>query len=158
MVEQVNEDQNQATRIVCSRRIEWDSAHRVMRHESKCATLHGHRYVAEIVCEADALDTLGRVVDFGVVKRIIGGWVDANWDHTTLANRDDVDLLGFCYAQARDNETQRKPYEMPGEPTAENIAVELLTVAERLIPPDGGLHVVSIRIWETPNCWAEAFA
>ena len=31
----------------CTRRIEFDAAHRVMEHESKCRHLHGHRYAIE---------------------------------------------------------------------------------------------------------------
>ena len=33
--------------ITCTRRIEFDAAHRILNHESKCKMLHGHRYVVE---------------------------------------------------------------------------------------------------------------
>ena len=33
--------------ITCTRRIEFDAAHRVMGHEGKCKHLHGHRYALE---------------------------------------------------------------------------------------------------------------
>lgn len=142
--------------ITCTRKIEWDSAHRVMRHESKCATLHGHRYTAEITCCAVDLDDVGRVVDFGSVKQIVGSWVDEHWDHTTLANPEDKDLIAFCRRDAEAG--KRPPYLMPqGEPTAENIARELLRVAtELLIESRSGLWVSRVRVWETPNCSAEA--
>jgi 6-pyruvoyltetrahydropterin/6-carboxytetrahydropterin synthase len=54
--------------ISCTRRIEFDAAHRVMEHESKCKHLHGHRYALEATFVAPDLDTLGRVVEFGVIK------------------------------------------------------------------------------------------
>ena len=45
-------------RITCTRLLAWDAAHRIPRHESKCAALHGHRYTAEITCAAEALDDI----------------------------------------------------------------------------------------------------
>lgn len=98
-------------RITICKRIEWDAAHRVLRHESKCATLHGHRYAAEIACSADALDDLGRVIDFGVIKEVVGKWIDDNWDHNTLLNRDDLELIGICMrdAELRGRSTSGSP-------------------------------------------------
>lgn len=51
--------------ITVTRVLEFDAGHRVVNHESKCATLHGHRYKVEIVAAAPGLDSLGRVIDFG---------------------------------------------------------------------------------------------
>jgi len=133
------------------RRLEWDAAHRVLRHESKCSTLHGHRYVAEIECTAAKLDPVGRVIDFGAVKEVVGAWIDENWDHTTLINQEDYALRSFCEREARDN--KRKPFIFTGEPTAENIAKKLHAVASTLLE-NQGIEVVSVTVWETPNCRA----
>lgn len=140
--------------ITCTRRIEWDAAHRVLRHESKCATLHGHRYRADITCARTGatLDDLQRVVDFGVIKERVGGWVDRRWDHRTLVNVEDKELLAFVLKQTTcENDSY---YAFEGEPTAENIARELLDVANTLLK-DTGIWVTRVRVWETPNCWAE---
>lgn len=64
-----------------TRRIEFDAGHRITRHESRCAHPHGHRYVAEVTVAAPELDPAGRVVDFGVMKQILGAWIDEHWDH-----------------------------------------------------------------------------
>lgn len=141
-------------KITCTRRIEWDAAHRVLRHESKCATLHGHRYVALITCEAPKLDDVGRVVDFGVVKERVGGWVDKHWDHTTLVNRHDARLLAFCLAEMEYG--NKTPSVFPGEPTAENIATTLLAIATELLADVDGLTVSKVVVFETPNCDATA--
>ena len=61
----------------CTRKLEFDAAHRVMEHESKCRHLHGHRYVAEVTVATSELDGLGRVLDFGLLKTELGGWIDA---------------------------------------------------------------------------------
>ena len=79
--------------ITCTRRIEWDSMHRIPLHESKCRAFHGHRYAAEITCHIAQLDDRGRVIDFGVVKQKVGGWVDDHWDHTAILMRDDPDPI-----------------------------------------------------------------
>lgn len=132
----------------CTRRLELDAAHRVTRHESKCAHLHGHRYVIEVTCSAQALDGCGRVIDFGVVKTVLGGWLDEHWDHGTLVCIDDVDLLDLCARRAW------KHYVFDGEPTAENIAAETGRVAQDLLAPLG-VKVVGIRVYETPGCWSD---
>ena len=139
----------------CTRILEFDAAHRVLRHESKCATLHGHRYKVEITCSARKLDDVGRVIDFGVIKQKVGTWIDDHWDHTTLVNAEDVDLLEWCDLQAQGPHGNRAPYVFPCEPTAENIAARLLHQAQLLIGRDG-LDVIHVRCWETPNCYADA--
>jgi 6-pyruvoyltetrahydropterin/6-carboxytetrahydropterin synthase len=148
------------TRTTATRRIEWDAAHRVLRHESKCATLHGHRYAALVTVEADVLDDLTRVVDFGVIKTRVGGWVDRAWDHNVLVNRDDTHLLEFA---RRDAELRRlagrdgrMPYVFDGEPTAEAIAAVLLSRATCELGDIAGLRVVSVEVFETPTCSARA--
>lgn len=139
-----------------TRRLEWDSAHRVLRHESKCGSLHGHRYVALVTCSAAELDACDRVVDFGVIKDRVGGWIDEHWDHTTLVNRDDVRLAQWCVDEVNEHD-KRQPYVFDAEPTAETIAAELLRVAEVLLE-DTGVRVLAVEVFETPNCSARAVA
>ena len=64
--------------ITCTRRIEFDAAHRILNHESKCKMLHGHRYVLEAEFTAKKLDKLGRIIDFGVIREVLGTWIDDN--------------------------------------------------------------------------------
>ncbi len=64
----------------CTRRIQFCCGHRVHRHEGKCANLHGHNYVLFVTAQG-SLDSVGRVIDFSVLKERIGGWIDQNWDH-----------------------------------------------------------------------------
>ncbi len=137
-------------RPTCSRRLEFDAAHRVMRHESKCRHLHGHRYVAEITAAGDHLDAIGRVVDFGVIKEVVGAWIDDHWDHGTILNRDDRELAEFVDARGW------RLYTIDGNPTAEILAAELLTIANGLLrDAAAGVEVVHVRLYETPNCWAD---
>ena len=130
--------------------------HRVPQHESKCVAWHGHRYAAEIHCSAESLDDRGRVIDFGVVKQLVGGWIEQHWDHTALIMRGDPDPA--TEAIAASNEAMGRPvYWMDGHPTAENIVADLARVASELLEPRG-VEVVRIRLWETPNGSAEWIA
>ena len=132
----------------CTRKIEFDSAHRVMKHESKCRHLHGHRYVAEVTVCSDHLDELGRVIDFSLIKSIVGGWVDDYWDHGTIANKEDEGLIDLCL------QSGWKLYTIEGNPTAENMSEYLFKKATELLRPYG-IGVMQVRLYETPNCWAD---
>lgn len=137
-----------------TRKIEFDAGHRVLRHESKCKHLHGHRYVAELTVEPkQCLDSIGRVIDFGVLKSIVGQWVDDYWDHNTLLHPDDP--LCDTLQPTEENELGRQPYIMQyGNPTAENIARELFEIARKLLEQHA-IIVVHVRVYETPNCWSD---
>lgn len=134
-----------------TRILEFDAAHRVMNHESKCATLHGHRYKVEITAKADELDLIGRVVDFSVLKARVGGWIDLHWDHTTIIfHEDEKTLAGLATVPGF------KPiYVADWNPTAENMAWHLLHVVCPLILDDLPITVVRVVVHETPNCSAE---
>lgn len=134
-----------------TRLLEFDAAHRVYGHESKCANLHGHRYKVEIVAESDGLDSLGRVIDFSVLKTKIGGWIDNHWDHTTILFREDP---GSEYAKAL--VVNKDLYLMTSNPTAENMAEHLLKDICPNILAGTGVKVTKVTVWETPNCKAEA--
>ncbi|MBN2191181.1 MAG: 6-carboxytetrahydropterin synthase [Polyangiaceae bacterium] len=137
--------------ITCTRRLEWDAMHRIPLHESKCRAFHGHRYAAEITCLAPELDALGRVVDFGVVKQLVGGWIDEHWDHTAILMRGDPEASTIAEVNER---LGRPVYWLERHPTAENIVAELARVARDLLSGTG-VEVVRIRLWETPNGSAE---
>jgi 6-pyruvoyltetrahydropterin/6-carboxytetrahydropterin synthase len=133
---------------VCTRRLEFDAAHRVMEHESKCRNLHGHRYVVDVTCAARELDGLGRVIDFGVIKQVLGGYIDERIDHGTIANCNDLELIDLC----RRNDWRL--WVIGFNPTAENIAAVLYATACNVLA-DYPIEVVRLRVYETPNCWAE---
>ena len=123
--------------------------HRIPEHESKCRAYHGHRYAAEITCIAEELDSNGRIIDFGVLKERVGGWIDSHWDHTAILMKGDTDPA--CQAVAALNADAGRPvYWMEGPPTAENIVAELADVSKKLLASTG-VEVVRIRLWETPN-------
>lgn len=137
--------------ITCTRRLEFDAAHRVRLHESKCKHLHGHRYALEATFSAPELDALGRVVDFGVVKEKLGAWIDEHWDHATILPTQDK-ALGESIAR----ETGQNIFYLPVNPTAEHMADYLLReVCPKLFSPHG-ITCTRVRLYETPNCYVDA--
>lgn len=137
--------------ISCTRRIEFDAGHRIMEHESKCKYLHGHRYVIEATFAADGLDNLGRVIDFGTIRELLGNWVDENWDHSTILCDKDREL-GESIATI----TGQKIYYMEKNPTAENMAEYLLEKICTSLFASRNAKCTRIKLYETPNCYAEA--
>ena len=113
--------------------------------------LHGHRYVVEATFAAEQLDELGRVIDFGIIKERLGAWLDEHWDHNTILNKADK-ALGNSIAKA----TAQAIYYLDENPTAEIMADYLLnTICPKLFT-DSGITCTRIRLYETPNCYADA--
>ena len=139
--------------ITCTRRIHFCSGHRVYGHESKCNHLHGHNYVAFFQAEAPNLDDMGRVIDFGVLKELIGGWIDENWDHVMILNVHDP--VSDLYLEGGPLHGQEF-YTMEGNPTAERMARYLLGVICPVVLADTVVKVIKVTVWETENCFAEA--
>ena len=136
------------------------TGHRVVGHENKCRHLHGHNYRIHFVCEAAELDTVGRVIDFGVIKEKLCMWVENNWDHKFLAWEDD-DVIREHY-DVLGSDPQGEPSGLFGEsivftpfnPTAENMARHLVEVIGPQQLAGTGVTLTSVRIEETAKCSA----
>lgn len=136
--------------ITCTRRLEFDAAHRIINHESKCKMLHGHRYSMEVTFLANDLDNLGRVIDFGEVKELLGAWIDEHLDHNTILSIKDKNL-GDDITKT----TGQKIYYINENPTAENIAQHILLDICPKIFARKNVECIAIKLYETPNCYVE---
>jgi 6-pyruvoyltetrahydropterin/6-carboxytetrahydropterin synthase len=136
--------------ISCTRRIQFCAGHRVFGHESKCKNLHGHNYVAFITAQAAGLDSIGRVIDFSVIKERIGTWIDDNWDHGMILWQHDAPAWEAIAAFG-----PTKVYALAENPTAENMAAYLLEHVCPSLFADTAVIVTKIVLWETENCYAE---
>ena len=125
-----------------TRELHFCYGHRLLHYEGKCRHLHGHNGRAVITLETPSLDSLGMVVDFSKIKRVVSGWIDANLDHRMLLHKDDPVLPEL--------RRQGEPlFLLDVNPTAETIArlIYEFTAAQ-------GFPIVECRLWETPNCFA----
>jgi 6-pyruvoyltetrahydropterin/6-carboxytetrahydropterin synthase len=137
--------------VSCTRRIQFCAGHRVWRHESKCAHLHGHNYVAFFHATAPSLDDLGRVIDFTELKSRLGRWIDENWDHGFIVFAQDEAAMAAVLSIPG-----QKVFRLDSNPTAENLAAYLLRVVAPAALEGTGVEVDRVELWETENCRAEA--
>ncbi len=125
-----------------TRELRFCYGHRLLNYDGKCKHLHGHNGRALITLETDQLDSLGMVVDFSTIKRVVGGWIDAHLDHRMILHRADPAAALL--------EKQGEPlFLVDVNPTAENIAKLIFEyVASQ------GFPVVEVKLWETEDSFA----
>ncbi len=141
-----------------TRRLEFDAGHRIPNHSSQCRHLHGHRYALEItlsgkIITADGAAEQGMVMDFSEVKTIAQRHVADIWDHAFLAWRDDKSVVEFLQTLPG-----HKTVLFDAPPTAEQLAVTAFRILDKVYRDQygNGLKLENVRIYETPNCWADA--
>lgn len=156
------------------------AGHRVVGHESKCRHLHGHNYVfhfhvapkldgqikslaKEYEVESAALDQVGRVIDFSVVKSTLCAWLETNWDHRFLHWEEDKLMTGIASLIEDSNrpgfiEAKDEIYffdslvSLPFNPTAENLAAYMVEVIGPRLLDEHGVELVKCTIEETSKC------
>ena len=137
--------------LTVMRRVAFCAGHRLHRHGGKCEFFHGHNYVAEFYVTGQETDSVGRVIDFSVLKTRFKGWIDEHWDHGFLLSREDENGI----AAARMVEPCRY-YVLPFNPTAENMARYLLEKVCPQLLEGTGVIATKVVIWETAEACAEA--
>jgi len=131
-----------------TRSFDIDVGHRLLRHEGKCRSAHGHRYTVEVSCKAvSRLDDVGRVIDFSVVKDEVGGWLDRMFDHGFVIQQGDP-LEEWLDAHDQKHQVLDCP------PSIENLTREWFDGAATLLAVHG-IVVTKVRGYETAKCWAE---
>ena len=128
--------------VLVGRRESFNAAHQLCNPDlsddenrrlfGKCANLHGHNYILEVVVAGEIDQATGYILDLKALSDLIARRIIRDVDHCNL-NTDVPWLKGRI-------------------PTAENLAPAFW---ERLQPelPDGLLR--SVRVWETDKNWAE---
>ena len=128
--------------VLVSRRDTFNAAHELRdpglsdeenrRVFGKCANLHGHNYVLEVVVAGEIDAATGYVLDLKHLAEVMSRRVIVDVDHRNL-NSDVPWLEGII-------------------PTAENLAVAFWERMRSELPA-GSLRTV--RVWETDKNWAE---
>ena len=143
--------------ISITRRLEFDSGHRIPNHDGQCRHLHGHRYAIEVTLTGEVADHPGKaddgmVLDFGDIKRLTNQYVVELWDHAFLVAKEDEGLVAFLATLPN-----HKTVIMEHVPTVENLANAAFAILQPVFSKafGGRLELSSIRLYETPNCWAD---
>ena len=131
-----------STTVLVSRRESFHAAHQLrdpglsdeenQRLFGKCANLHGHNYVLEVVVAGQIDQVTGYVLDLKQLSEVMFRRVIQDVDHRNL-NTDVPWLEGRI-------------------PTAENLALAFWERVRSELP-NGSLR--SVRLWETDKNWAE---
>lgn len=139
-----------------TRIFDFDTAHRVMNERVKCFNLHGHRFRAEVTFGYDVLKAIGYAVDFKELKRILGTFIDENFDHAAMLNPLDAELIKVVENNGWKLWLMGLGDNGDNNPSAENIASEIHYIADLFFNKDKhGIWVENVRLYETPNCWVD---
>lgn len=143
--------------ITATRYHDISCGHRVAGHESKCRHLHGHNYRITFTAASESLDKLGRVVDFSVLKSTLCAWLEREWDHKFLVwEKDPMTYALQQLATDWNMECGHTLVLVPYNPTAENMALDLLhRVAPSLLQAHG-IYITEVVVEETRKCSATA--
>lgn len=144
--------------MLITRRLEFDAGHRIPAHNNKCRHLHGHRYAIEISLSGDIITESGAaeqgmVMDYSEVKRVANAALVDKWDHAFLVYSEDATLLQFLQSLEG-----HKTVVLDNPPTAENLALTAFRILDEAYQDSYGNHLrlERVRLFETPNCWADA--
>jgi len=132
------------------RRVTFCAGHRLLGHDGKCKNLHGHNYVVEFHVTGEEQDEIGRIIDFKLLKEKCKGWLDEHWDHAFILWDQDTNAL-----EAVRHCDPHRIYELPYNPTAENLARYLLEEVCPKILEGTGATPYKIVVWESEESFAE---
>ena len=139
-------------------RMEFDAGHRIPNHKSTCRNLHGHRYAIEVTISGDIINQenesdFGMVVDFKDAKDVIKRLIVEPWDHAFIVFEKDLEVLDFLNSMK-----DHKTIVFPKVPTAENLALVAFDILSQAFLKEfkGLIKPINVRLYETPNNWADA--
>ena len=102
------------------------AGHALRNYNGKCENVHGHNYRVQVTVEGAELDSIGLLVDFGAIKKVIRNVVE-RVDHQFLNDLPPFDRIN---------------------PSAENLARYFCDGLKPAIQKDG-LRIQAVTVWET---------
>ena len=110
---------------------EFAAAHFLDGYQGRCENLHGHNWRVSLAVTGEALDAVGMLVDFSLLKQWLRGEIE-KLDHRLLNETPPFDAMN---------------------PTSENIARHLARQMAARLPE--GVKVECVRVWESDKARAE---
>jgi 6-pyruvoyltetrahydropterin/6-carboxytetrahydropterin synthase len=108
------------------------AGHALRNYRGKCENVHGHNYRCQVTLEGTALDSIGLLVDFVELKRVVHTVLD-RMDHQWLNDLPPFDRLN---------------------PSAENMAKFIYDQVSEGLTPRENVRVAGVRLWETDTASA----
>ena len=107
------------------------AGHALRNYHGKCENVHGHNYRCQLTMEGEDLDDTGLLVDFVLLKKVVGAVID-RMDHQWLNDFPPFDVLN---------------------PSAENIAKFIYDEVIKGIQTPR-VRLGSVKLWETDTSFA----
>jgi 6-pyruvoyltetrahydropterin/6-carboxytetrahydropterin synthase len=108
------------------------AGHALRNYHGKCENVHGHNYRCQVTLAGAELDSVGLLVDFVELKKVVHAVLD-RMDHQWLNDFSPFDVLN---------------------PSAENMAKYIYDEVSQGLKAQKGVHVGSVRLWETDTASA----
>ena len=123
--------------------VSFDASHRLLHYRGKCHNLHGHRWKVEIQLTGRVDEQTNILVDYNEIKKIV-----ERYDHQIILNASDPMVPRI--------EEFHPVVTTPGDPTSELLVILIRDAIEAEYATSGReIRVESIRVWESPTCYAE---
>lgn len=140
--------------IRLTKEFSFEMAHTLDGYDGACREIHGHSYRLFVTIKGMPVDdpdnpTYGMVMDFGELKRIVGGLIIGRFDHTLVIRRtsDNEDII----------EALQKHYKrleiVDYQPTCENMVALFADIISKELPK--GVELYAIKLHETATSFAE---
>ncbi len=142
--------------IRLTKEFSFEAAHALGGYDGPCREIHGHSYRLFVTIKGrpscnENDPKQGMVMDFGVLKKIVGEEIISRFDHALVLRTTADEELRKVLASQFDNLV-----EVDYQPTCENMLNDFARrIAARL--PDG-VMLHSLRLHETASSYAEWFA
>jgi len=110
----------------------FSAGHALRNYHGKCENVHGHNYRCQVTLEGRQLDSIGLLVDFVELKRVVHSVLD-RMDHQWLNEFPPFDAIN---------------------PSAENMARFIYEEVHAGFQTKEGVCIASVKLWETDTCSA----
>lgn len=142
--------------IRVTKEFSFEMAHVLEGYDGPCREIHGHSYrlfvtVAGTPCDDPANPKYGMVIDFGVLKRIVGRLIVDVYDHSLLVRRTDENGALTAMLSQRFEKMQTVDF----QPTCENLVARFAALIAPELP--AGVDLYALRLHETATSYAEWF-
>ncbi len=136
-----------------------ESGHMLSKHAERCRFPHGHTRTIEVVVASEKLDSNDMVLDFKALKLAVSDYIE-RYDHAMAVNSNDP----LIEAIRQVHPDSLIVFE-DTDPTTEAMAKDIFDFIFALFENGWGnnqyeipakkIILERVRVWETPQSWAE---
>ncbi|MBO7166245.1 MAG: 6-carboxytetrahydropterin synthase QueD [Kiritimatiellae bacterium] len=133
--------------LTVTKSIKFDAAHILTNHQGLCKNLHGHTYRVEATVMQQPGVESDMVIDFKDLKKICEELIISRFDHAFIYNSESAGESEIAAVVLKNG---MRVVALPFRSTAENLAQYFFKELKMRVK-----GLVSLRLWETPDSFAE---